>query len=53
MKKILLSFIVSLSLFSVSGQENNTHHGPWTMDECINYAIDHNNVFDGQRVTRF
>lgn len=43
MKKILLSFIVSLSLFSVSGQENNPHHGPWTMDECINYAIEHNN----------
>jgi len=43
MKKILLSFIVSLLLLSVSGQESNPHSGPWTLDECITYAIEHNN----------
>lgn len=43
MKKILLSFIVCLLFFSVFGQKNNPHHSPWTMDECINYAIEHNN----------
>ena len=43
MKKILLSFIVSFLFFAVFGQENNPHRGPWTMEECINYAIEHNN----------
>ena len=43
MKKILLSFIVSFLFFAVFGQESNPHRGPWTMDECINYAIEHNN----------
>ena len=43
MKKILLSFIASLLFFAVFGQENNPHSGPWTLDECINYAIEHNN----------
>ena len=43
MKKILLSFIVSFLFFAVFGQKNNPHRGPWTMEECINYAIEHNN----------
>ena len=43
MKKLLFSFIASLLFTSVFGQENNSLHGPWTLDECINYAIEHNN----------
>ena len=43
MKNILFVFLLGLSLFSLHGQELETHQGPWTMDECINYAIEHNN----------
>ena len=43
MKNILFVFLLGISLFSLHGQELETHQGPWTMDECIRYAIEHNN----------
>lgn len=42
MKKIFFCFLMSCGLLLVHGQDNTTHNGPWTLDDCIQYALEHN-----------
>ena len=42
MKKIFFCFLMSCSLLGVHGQEVTTHQGPWSLEECIQYALEHN-----------
>ena len=43
MKKIFFCILMSCGLLLVHGQENTTHKGPWSLDECIQYAVEHSN----------
>ena len=42
MKKTLFCFLMSCGLLFVHGQDNTTNKGPWTLDDCIQYALEHN-----------
>ena len=42
MKKIFFCFLMSCSLLCVYGQENTSHKGAWSLEECIQYALEHN-----------
>ena len=41
MKKIFFCFLMSFGLLCVQGQENTAHKGPWSLEECIQYALEH------------
>ena len=43
MKKIFFCILMSFGLLCVQGQETTAHKGPWSLEECIQYALEHSN----------